>query len=42
MNFIRVPEQVIHKLMGKLEIPDFREAHEVEYIVDNESLTLTQ
>ena len=29
-----VPESVIEKLIGRLEIPNFREAHEVEYIVD--------
>ena len=38
----KVPEHVIYKLMGKLELPDIREAHEVEYIVDNEVLSLTQ
>lgn len=31
----QVPENVIEKLIQKLEIPDVREAHEIEYIIDN-------
>ncbi|MEM1002310.1 MAG: AAA family ATPase [Bacteroidota bacterium] len=37
----KVPENVIYKLIGKLELPDFREAHEVEYVVGGEHLSLT-
>ena len=29
----KVPEKVIEKMIGKLEIPTVREAHEVEYVV---------
>jgi len=36
-----VPENVIDKLIGKLEMPDFKEAHEVEYIIEGENLSLT-
>lgn len=35
-----VPRDVIHKMIGKLELPDYREAHDVEYIVEGESLKL--
>ena len=38
----KVPENVIDKLIGKLEMPDFKEAHEVEYIIEGENLSLTQ
>ncbi len=38
----KVPENVINKLIGKLEIPDFKEAHEVDYIIEGEKLSLTQ
>jgi len=38
---LKVPENVIDKLIGKLEIPDFKEAHEVEYIIEGENLSLT-
>jgi len=37
----KVPENVIHKLIGKLEIPTVQEAHEVEYIIKEENLSLT-
>jgi len=37
----KVPESVIDKLIIKLELPDFKEAHEVEYIVDGKNLSLT-
>ncbi|MDF1697666.1 MAG: AAA family ATPase [Saprospiraceae bacterium] len=37
----KVPENVIHKLIGKLEMPDFKEAHEVEYIIEGEKMSLT-
>lgn len=33
----KVPEQVIDKLIQKLEIPDYKEAHEVEYFVAGNS-----
>ena len=36
----KVPENVIDKLIGKLEIPDVREAHEVEYIIGNQNMPL--
>ncbi len=38
----KVPEIVIDKMVGKLEMPDFKEAHEVEYIIEGENLSLTQ
>ena len=38
----KVPDNVIDKLIGKLEMPDFKEAHEVEYIIEGENLSLTQ
>jgi len=34
----KVPEEVIHKLIGKLEIPTLQEAHEVEYIINEEKI----
>ena len=37
----KVPENIIDKLIGKLEMPDFKEAHEVEYIIEGKSLSLT-
>lgn len=37
-----VPENVVHKLIGKLEMPDVREAHDVEYIIEGESRNLVQ
>jgi len=36
----KVPENVIQKLIGKLEMPDYKEAHEVEYIVGGEKFSL--
>lgn len=30
-----VPEAVIHKLAGKLEVPETIEAHEVQWVVNN-------
>ncbi|MFK7808003.1 MAG: AAA family ATPase [Saprospiraceae bacterium] len=30
----KVPEKVIQKLIGKLEIPDVKEAHEIEYVIE--------
>ncbi len=38
----KVPENVIDKLIGKLEMPDFKEAHEVEYIIEGKNLSLTK
>ena len=34
----KVPENIINKLIGKLEIPDLREAHEVEYIIEGKKI----
>jgi predicted kinase len=31
-----VPEKIIDKLLNQLEIPSYDEAHEIEYIVNNE------
>ena len=36
----KVPVKVIDKLIGKLELPDFKEAHEVEYIIEGENQRL--
>jgi len=38
----KVPEDVLNKLLGKLEMPDFKAAHEVEYIIENKSVLLTE
>lgn len=32
----KVPENVLHSLITKLEIPDVREAHDVEYFIDGQ------
>ena len=37
-----VPNHVINRLIGKLEMPDLREAHEVEYIIDGKNLPLVR
>ena len=34
----KVPENVLHKLINKLEIPDIKEAHDVEYFINGEIL----
>lgn len=38
----KVPQNVIDKLIGKLEIPDFKEAHEVDYIIEGQNQSLTK
>ncbi|MEL6945514.1 MAG: ATP-binding protein, partial [Bacteroidota bacterium] len=30
----QVPQKIIEKLIGKLEIPSFEEAHEIQYLTD--------
>jgi predicted kinase len=34
----RIPEHVIYKLLGKLEVPDVSEAHQVNWIVDSQTI----
>ncbi|MFR2071725.1 MAG: poly(A) polymerase, partial [Bacteroides nordii] len=31
-----LPESVLDSMLGKLEVPQLTEAHEVEYLVQNE------